>query len=119
MSAAAVAPASPRAPRRATASTWADGSGGDLLPSGAFFAEIAPHGEARAGRVAWQSARVQRSPALSTLRKGRMKTGRRRRSRKKRMEAAVAGFKPSIPDEFQFEPVNFDPQGMSTPLVKR
>jgi len=137
MSAAAVAQASPRAPVPATPSTRTDRDGGDSLPPGAFFAALAPHcaseGEsayaavidrardcgARAGRVAWQSARLQSSPALSKLRKGGMKTGRRKRSRKRRMEAALAGFKPSVPDEFHFEPVNFDPLGLTTPLCKR
>ena len=52
-------------------------------------------------------------------RKGGVKTGKRRRSRKRRMEAALAGFKPSVPDEFHFEPINFDPLGLTTPLCKR
>ena len=46
-----------------------------------------------------------------------VRAGRRRRSKKRRMEAALAGYKPSVRQDF--EPLAYDIAGFSTPQHRR
>ena len=48
---------------------------------------------------------------------GGIRAGRRKKSKKRRMEAALAGFKPSVRTDF--DPLAYDTRGLTTPQHKR
>jgi hypothetical protein len=103
------------------------------LPSGAFLAAFEAHTPAHVptrsdeqpavqhadiNHVLYQHAPVRRPHVLCRgTGKGGMRAGRRKKSKKKRMEAALMGFRPSVRTDC--DPLVFDPMGFCTPQHKR
>lgn len=102
------------------------------LPSGSFLASFEAHTRAHSERQPTprdehrgaQCADINNGVYQHTLvrwprgiGKSGMRAGRRKKSKKRRMEQALMGFRPSVRTEF--DPLVYDPMGFCTPQHKR